>query len=73
MQCWNLMRWVRLVLGLAALWQAWNNRDVVLGAAGLLLLATAILNVGCCGSSCPVPIPETKKKNEVTHEELPGK
>lgn len=61
---WNLMRWVRLTLGIFALAQAFILRDITVGLLAGFLLFTAIANVGCCGSNgCAINQKETKESS----------
>lgn len=67
---WNIIRGLRLVIGLAALIQGIVQKDMVLGLLGIVLLFTALANVGCCGAaSCPVDIKENKNR-KINYEEL---
>jgi hypothetical protein len=46
---WNIMRGLRLVMGLVAMGQAITTRDWIMGLAGGFLLFMALANAGCCG------------------------
>jgi hypothetical protein len=60
---WNLVRFLRLVIGLAAAIQGILQREVVVTIAGLFLFSTAIFNYGCCGSGgCSVSYPSKENK-----------
>jgi len=65
---WSFMRIVRLLAGIAALWQAIVMKDNLLGAAGVLLMIMSVMNIGCCGvNSCSAG--QTKlKSNEIPKE-----
>lgn len=70
---WSTMRGLRLVLGIAALVQAFIQKDITLGLLAGFLLLTAIANIGCCGSNgCAVNFKQNKKK-EIIYEELDAK
>jgi hypothetical protein len=51
MHNWNLPGDIRLVMGFALMIQGTVEKNYWFELAGLLLLAVAILNKGCCGSS----------------------
>ena len=71
---WSIMRGLRLVLGIAALVQAFIQKDILLGLLAAFLLLTAIANIGCCGSnSCVVNFKQNKKEKEIIYEELDAK
>ena len=71
---WSIMRGLRLVLGIAALVQAFIQKDIFLGLLATFLLLTAIANIGCCGSnSCAVKFKQNKKEKELIYEELDAK
>jgi hypothetical protein len=52
---WGFSRIIRAVAGVAALIFAIRNDELLLGAAGGLLLLMAFFNIGCAGNSCSVP------------------
>ncbi len=53
---WNIMRVLRLAMGLIAVWQAFMTKELILGLAGFFLLYMSIANIGCCSSnSCSIP------------------
>lgn len=52
---WNVVRFIRLLMGTGAVIQGLTQREVLITLAGLFLFITALVNYGCCGSSgCPV-------------------
>lgn len=62
---WNVMRLLRLALGIFALVQAFFQKDIIVGLLAGFLLFTAIAYVGCCGSNgCGLNFNNTKKKRE---------
>lgn len=71
---WNIIRILRLVLGLAIIAQAVVLKDTFLGVAGLLFSTMAVFNIGCCGTSgCAVPAKRSDKTIEdITYEEVDG-
>ena len=68
---WNVMRVIRLALGIAALVQGFLQKENLLVVAGIWTLFSALLNVGCCGSGgCTIQTHAKKPANEVVYEEL---
>lgn len=69
---WSLVRWVRLAIGLALLYQAIAVTDSLLAVFSVFFLVQALANTGCCfASSCSAPARETRKANEdVQYEEI---
>jgi hypothetical protein len=45
------MRFLRFVIAIVILIQAIYQKDFAIGVLALLLMVTAIANVGCCGAS----------------------
>ena len=65
---WNWLRWVRLLIGLAAAAQGIIQREYVLSLAGLFLMYMAIADIGCCGSAgCAV---DYRKREESSKEKM---
>lgn len=58
---WNLVRWLRLGLGLLLVTGGIAKADIVAGSLGGLLAAQALLNLGCAGGSCAVDYSDKKK------------
>lgn len=71
---WTFMRIVRLILAIVILAQAMYARDTTTAAIGLMLLAMAFMNIGCCGvGGCPTPIRKTKNSDvqkDISYEEV---
>lgn len=69
---WNIVRFLRLGIGLAILIQAIMAADILFGLAGLLFTATALFNSACCGvSGCETPKPRKKyMSKDISYEEL---
>jgi hypothetical protein len=69
---WHFMRWLRLVLALIMIVQAFIVKDIVLGIIGLLFVLSALFNIGCCGAGgCYTPTPNNKKTNNtIEYEEV---
>tara|TARA_R110000868_G_scaffold36900_7_gene130536 strand:- start:461 stop:694 length:234 start_codon:yes stop_codon:yes gene_type:complete len=64
---WNLMRFIRLGLGLYIGIQAYQTQSILSGILASFLLDQVITNTGCCGSNgCSLPI---KKSNPNSFEE----
>lgn len=68
---WNVMRILRLVLGVAILLQGIVARDVVTIILGTAFGGMALANVGCCGANgCAVNYRKNLNEKEITYEEL---
>lgn len=48
---WHFMRLFRLGLAIMVLFEAWKSSELLYALLGLVLLAQALLNVGCCGTA----------------------
>ena len=69
---WNFMRFIRLALGIAIIFQSVMNGNWAMGLVGILFTAMPVFNLGCCGTSgCNTPI-NTSKQNtkDITYEEV---
>lgn len=69
---WTISRFLRLIIGVAILVQAFVSKDTLFGIAGLLFTSMAILNLGCCGTvGCSTP-PKKKDENvkDISYEEV---
>lgn len=71
---WDLMRIVRLGLGLAVIYQGYEAKEWMFAMIGSFFAASALFNVGCCSTNtCSRPNnsrfdePNTK---DVTYEEV---
>jgi hypothetical protein len=70
---WNIMRWVRLILGLVIAVQALQQRDSLSGLIAAVLLFQAVTNTGCCGAQgCSVPVKRSvnNKVEDTVFEEI---
>ena len=64
---WNLMRFLRLGLGIYIAVQAVVTLSLLSGVVAVFFLFQAITNTGCCGTnSCAIT---TKKSDSATHKE----
>ncbi|HEY4629236.1 MAG TPA: hypothetical protein VIH02_08150, partial [Flavobacterium sp.] len=64
---WNLMRFVRLGLGVYIGIQALETQSILSGLLAAFLLYQVVTNTGCCGANgCAIP---TKKNNTDTAED----
>ena len=53
---WTLMRFLRLVMGIAILVQAVIAKDILFAFAGIVFTAMPVFNIGCCGTAgCATP------------------
>lgn len=65
---WNLMRFVRLGLGVYIGMQAFETQSILSGLLAAFLLYQVVTNTGCCGANgCAIP---TKKSNTDTVEDV---
>ncbi|WP_282637403.1 hypothetical protein [Sphingobacterium thalpophilum] len=69
---WNLMRVLRLALGIFIIVQGIMQKEWLLLGLGSLFSLMPLMNAGCCGvSGCNTPISRrTKKLGERTYEEI---
>lgn len=71
---WTLIRFLRLVMGIAIIAQAAVAKDALFGIAGFLFTIMALFNTGCCGSGgCYTEAPKNtpKKSTEnIQYEEV---
>ena len=68
---WTVGRWLRLIIGLAALVPAILQQDPVYGLLAAFLLGTAAANIGC-GAGCSVPS-KTIDTEKIRHETMDTK
>ena len=69
---WNLIRVLRLVIGLAILVQGIMAKDAMFGIAGVVFTLTALFNIGCCGAGgCNTPTKKiTETPKAIIYEEV---
>jgi hypothetical protein len=69
---WDIMRFLRLGLGVAIIVQSAMAANWALGILGLLFTAMPVFNIGCCGTGgCNAPIKKTSKTTkDVSYEEV---
>lgn len=69
---WNVMRSVRLALGVAVVVQGIAGSDWAFIVLGTLFSLMPLLNIGCCGSGgCTVPPrQDSRPKEDFTYEEV---
>jgi len=69
---WNIIRFLRLGIGLVILVQAVMAADILFGLIGLLFTGMAVFNASCCGAgACAAP--PVKKDNgsqDIGYEEV---
>lgn len=76
---WNFFRLLRLVLGLAVVWQSVTSGDWMIAVLGGLFVLMAVTNTGCCGAGgCATPNTfnrQAKASSEeyAEYEEIKGK
>jgi hypothetical protein len=65
---WDLMRILRMGMGLWLIYSAFADRQPLLGLMGGLFALQAVLNVGCCGANgCASP--NYRQSKTYSHEE----
>ena len=52
---WNLLRWIRLIIGIALAVEAFSGGNIIFGFVAGLLLLQVLTNTGCGGGSCDIP------------------
>jgi hypothetical protein len=69
---WNLMRILRLALGVLIIVQGVQAQEWLFVGLGGLFSLMPLLNIGCCGTSgCNTPIRKSNQKTEdITYEEV---
>ena len=69
---WNIIRFLRLGIGLAIMVQAIVAADLLFGLAGLLFTGMAVFNASCCGGGACATPPATNKtgSKDVSYEEV---
>lgn len=70
---WNLNRGIRLILGIAILFQYFEQKDVFIAMISIMLILQAVFNVGCCGSgNCAVETRDRKSQSieDTSFEEI---
>lgn len=69
---WNIIRFLRLGIGIAIVVQAIMASDVMIALAGLLFTGMAVFNAGCCGTSgCnTTPVRKSNSSEDISYEEI---
>jgi hypothetical protein len=69
---WNIVRVIRLLLGLSVCWQSVVMHEWILGFAGIFVAGNALFNVGCCGiNGCQIAAkPNPGLTKEISYEEV---
>lgn len=69
---WNLMRTIRLVLGLLITGEGVKSGQWILAVFGLLFTSMAVFNIGCCaGGNCSANITgKSSKEEDVVFDEV---
>jgi hypothetical protein len=53
---WNILRFMRLAIGVAIIVQGVISKDVLFSIVGIFIAGTAVFNAGCCGKTgCDIP------------------
>jgi hypothetical protein len=62
---WNIMRGVRLVMGVIAIVQAIATKEWILGLAAGSLWFMSLANIGCCGpNGCAIQPPSKSSRSK---------
>lgn len=69
---WNLIRVLRLAMGIAILVQAVMAKDILFSMLGILFTAMPVFNLGCCApGNCTVPPSKDHSiTNDINYEEV---
>ena len=69
---WNIIRFLRLGIGLIILVQAVMASDLMFGLIGLLFTGMAVFNTSCCGAgACAAPPSKNvSESKEISYEEV---
>ena len=70
---WNVMRVIRLALGILVIIQSISEKNYMLTVAGGLFAVLALINVGCCGANGCAVNPRVNKndlKKKAVYEEV---
>lgn len=69
---WNLMRVLRLALGIFIIVQGVMEKEWLLIGLGSLFSLMPLMNTGCCGvSRCNTPVRKSNKKlKDISYEEV---
>lgn len=71
LQTWNLMRLLRLAMGIALIYQGIELQQWLFVVMGGLFSLMPLLNIGCCGTNaCATPISKSQKNKETTFTEI---
>lgn len=68
---WNIIRVLRLGIGIAIVVQAIMASDIMIALAGLLFTGMALFNAGCCATSgCATPVNKENTSKDISYEEV---
>lgn len=70
---WNVIRIIRLLLGIAIIAQSVRSGHWALMIAGVLFSLMPIFNIGCCaGGNCSTPVGKVKRteSSDIIYEEI---
>lgn len=60
---WNLIRWIRLIIGLLLAIEAFSGGGAAFGLVAAILLLQVFTNTGCGGGSCAIPAAKETSKS----------
>ncbi len=73
LQNWNIIRVIRLLMGIGIMYQGFSVGDKSIGFLGLIFTLLPLFNQGCCGTGgCETPAKNNSKNNsqELIYEEV---
>lgn len=70
---WHLMRIVRIVFGIYALFQFYQTQEMMFAVVGLILVLMSVLNFGCGAQGCQIKQNSKTKEDEGDFEEINSK
>lgn len=63
---WNLMRVLRLLVGIWAIYSSITDGQPLFGILGGMFILQALLNVGCCGgNNCKIPQNQNQRTTNI--------
>lgn len=67
---WTWTRWLRFIIGLTILVIALLKHDWVPGIFGFFFIYQSVMNIGCMGNTCSVPVKHKPLSTEIIYEEI---
>lgn len=74
LQQWNLMRILRLGLGIAIIVQGVSAKEIITVVLGVIFGGMTLLNIGCCGmNGCTINSRTSEKPQKIDYDKLDSK